>query len=353
MNKSSIKSTLESTPKSNATELPAREHQISWANKSTLGKKVDASERWSVDEIEKILTMPFMDLLFRAQKIHREKFNPNEIQRSTLLSIKSGGCPEDCSYCPQSARYDTGLKTEKLLPLQTVLESARSALNNGATRFCMGAAWRNPKDHQIEQVAEMITRVKELGLETCVTLGMLNAKQTKKLKIAGLDYYNHNLDTSPEFYSSIITTRTYQDRLDTLQHVRDAGMKVCSGGIVGLGESTSDRAKLIAQLANLPHPPESVPINNLVRVAGTPLASAEPIDPIDFIRVIATTRICMPQSMIRLSAGREEMSESTQTLCILAGANSIFYGEKLLITDNPAASKDHKLFEKLGLKASR
>lgn len=307
--------------------------------------------RWSVDEIEALLNLPFADLIFKAQQVHREHFDPNTVQRSTLLSIKTGGCPEDCSYCPQSARYDTGVEAEKLMPLEEVLQSARAAQQAGATRFCMGAAWRNPKDHQIEQVTEMIAGVKQMGLETCVTLGMLKAHQAQALKSSGLDYYNHNLDTSPEFYGSIITTRTYQDRLDTLEHVREAGLKMCSGGIVGLGETMRHRAELIAQLANLSEPPESVPINNLVQVEGTPLASTQPIDPLDFVRVIAVARICMPKSMVRLSAGREDMDDSTQALCFLAGANSIFYGEKLLVTENPGLQKDNQLFERLGIVA--
>lgn len=305
--------------------------------------------RWTVEAIEALLNLPFADLMFKAQQVHREHFDPNTVQRSTLLSIKTGGCPEDCSYCPQSARYDTGVEAEKLMPLDEVLQSARAAQEAGATRFCMGAAWRNPKDHQIEQVSEMIAGVKKMGLETCVTLGMLKSHQAQALKSSGLDYYNHNLDTSPEFYGSIITTRTYQDRLDTLEHVREAGLKMCSGGIVGLGETMRHRAELIAQLANLAEPPESVPINNLVQVEGTPLASAKPIDPLDFVRVIAAARVCMPKSMVRLSAGREDMDDSTQALCFLAGANSIFYGDKLLVTENPGLQRDNQLFQKLGI----
>ena len=306
--------------------------------------------RWQVQSIEALFNLPFNDLLFQAQLVHREHFDPNAVQLSTLLSIKTGGCPEDCGYCPQSAKYNTGVNSEKLMPLNDVIQAAQAAKNQGASRFCMGAAWRNPKDHHIEAVGEMISAVKALGLETCVTLGMLKAQQAQQLQQAGLDYYNHNLDTSPDFYGDIISTRTYQDRLNTLEHVRQAGIKVCCGGIVGLGENLTQRAELIAQLANMETPPESVPINNLVKVEGTPLANTADLDPIDFVRTIAVARITMPKSFVRLSAGREHMSDSTQALCFLAGANSIFYGEKLLVTDNPEADRDSQLFKKLGLK---
>jgi len=290
-------------------------------------------------------------LLFHAQQVHRSHFDPNQVQVSTLLSIKTGRCPEDCGYCPQSVRYDTEVENEALLPLEEVLEQAQAAKAKGSSRFCMGAAWRSPKDRDLDQVIEMVKQVKALGLETCLTLGMLTEAQTQRLKQAGLDYYNHNLDTSPEFYGDIITTRTYQDRLDTLQHVRDAGMHVCCGGILGMGESRQDRIGLMQQLANQPQHPESVPINLLVKVEGTPLENAEDLDPIEFVRSIAVARVLMPASHVRLSAGRETMSDEMQALCFLAGANSIFYGEKLLTTPNPAADQDRLLFERLGLTA--
>ncbi|QJR28684.1 biotin synthase BioB [Limnobacter profundi] len=326
------------------------ESQITWVeNKKAAPPAVD-QQRWSVEAIEALFALPFNDLIFKAQQVHREHFDANTVQLSTLLSIKTGGCPEDCGYCPQSAKYNTGVEAEKLMPIDEVLKAAQAAKDKGATRFCMGAAWRSPKDHQVEAVGEMVTAVKAMGLETCVTLGMLKEHQAKQLQEAGLDYYNHNLDTSPDFYGDIISTRTYQDRLDTLDRVRDAGIKVCCGGIVGLGETVNQRAGLIAQLANMAEPPESVPINNLVKVEGTPLANNEEIDPLDFVRTIAVARITMPTSFVRLSAGRESMNESTQALCFLAGANSIFYGEKLLVTDNPELERDTKLFEKLGLK---
>lgn len=305
---------------------------------------------WTIPSILALYDMPFMDLIFRAQQVHRAHHEPNAVQLSSLLSIKTGGCPEDCSYCPQSSRYDTSVEREKLLPLDEVIEAAQQAKAAGAQRFCMGAAWRNPKPHQIDAVADMIRAVKELGLETCVTLGMLREGQAQQLKSAGLDYYNHNLDTSPEFYGQIITTRTYQDRLDTLERVRDAGINVCCGGIVGLGESRRERAGLIAQLANLSPYPESVPINNLVRVQGTPLADNEEIDPFEFVRTIAVARITMPKTFVRLSAGREAMDDSLQALCFMAGANSMFYGEKLLTTDNPQLAADQALFSRLDLK---
>jgi biotin synthase len=287
--------------------------------------------------------------MFRAMQAHRAHFDPARVQISTLLSIKTGGCPEDCGYCPQAAGYETGTKANKLMAVEKVLDEAREAKAKGAARFCMGAAWRSPKDHDLENVCEMIEGVKALGLETCVTLGMLTGPQTARLKQAGLDYYNHNLDTSPEYYGKVITTRVYQDRLDTLAHVRDAGINVCCGGIVGMGEDESDRAGLIAALASLPEPPESVPINALVAVEGTPLAKSEPIDAIDFVRVVAAARITMPKSYVRLSAGREAMSDEAQALCFLAGANSIFHGEKLLTTKNATVSHDDALFAKLGI----
>jgi biotin synthase len=304
---------------------------------------------WTRAEIGALFALPFPELLFRAQSIHRQYFDPAEVQISTLLSIKTGGCPEDCAYCPQSARYDTGVNAEKLMALDAVLAEARAAKSAGASRFCMGAAWRSPKDRDLEQVCEMVGAVKALGLETCATLGMLSAAQAHALKRAGLDYYNHNLDTSPEFYGEIITTRVYQDRLETLGHVRDAGIHVCCGGIVGMGESRADRIGMIATLAALPVHPESVPINMLVRVAGTPLADQPPLDPFEFVRTIAVARVSMPRSMVRLSAGREDMSEQTQALCFLAGANSIFYGPKLLTTANPERDRDRVLLDKLGL----
>jgi biotin synthase len=311
-----------------------------------------ARHDWQRGEIEALLAQPFNDLLFQAHVVHREHHYPNKVQISTLISIKTGACPEDCAYCPQSARYNTGLQREHLLPLAKVVASAKAAKANGASRFCMGAAWRNPTDKQLSQVAEMVRAVKALGLEACATLGMLTAVQAKRLHAAGLDYYNHNLDTSPEFYGEIITTRDYRDRLDTLRYVREAGMRVCCGGILGLGETRRDRAGLLQQLANLPSHPESVPINQLVQVEGTPLFGADKLDPLEFVRTIAAARITMPNSMVRLSAGRAEMSDELQTLCFFAGANSIFYGEKLLTTPNPDASKDQLLFKRLGLMIS-
>ena len=305
---------------------------------------------WTRPEIEQLFALPFNDLLFRAQQLHRRHFDANEVQVSTLLSIKTGACPEDCKYCPQSKRYDTGLSTEDLLELEQVMEQARAARAAGATRFCMGAAWRSPKDRDMPRLLAIVTAVRELGMETCMTLGMLSAGQAQQLAGAGLDYYNHNLDTSPEYYGEVITTRCYRDRLETLEQVRAAGMKVCSGGIVGMGESAADRAGLLQQLANLPQHPQSVPINQLVRVAGTPLADAPDLDPFDFIRTIAVARILMPASHVRLSAGREDMNEQVQALAFFAGANSIFYGEKLLTTPNPAQNRDMDLFRRLGLK---
>ncbi|MDI2091025.1 biotin synthase BioB [Commensalibacter oyaizuii] len=305
---------------------------------------------WTKEEIAALFALPMPELMFKAQLAHRTYFDPTQIQVATLLSIKSGGCPEDCAYCPQSAKHAEKIKADRLMAVDEVLKRAKAAKEEGATRFCMGAAWRSPKDHDLETVCAMIEGVKNLGLETCVTLGMLNLEQTLKLKQAGLDYYNHNLDTSEEHYEKIISTRTYQDRLDTLAFVRDAGIKVCCGGILGMNEQEIDRANMIKTLANLPKHPESVPINLLIRVKGTPLEDAQPIDPMDFIRTIAVTRITMPQSYVRLAAGRTEMSAEMQTLCYLAGVNSIFLGERLLTCPNPEKSSDLTLFNKLGLK---
>jgi len=305
---------------------------------------------WSLEEIRALFELPFNDLLFRAQIVHRENFDANQVQVSTLLSIKTGACSEDCGYCSQSARHDTGLAREKLLPLDEVIEAAQAARDKGANRFCMGAAWRNPTDKNLDKVIEMIQAVRGLGMQTCVTLGMLTEPQARRLRDAGLDYYNHNLDTSPEFYGNVITTRTFQDRLDTLQHVRDAGINVCSGGILGMGESSNDRARMLQELVNMPEHPQSVPINMLVQVEGTPLFGAEEMDPLEFVRSIAVARILMPQSYVRLSAGRTDMSDEMQALCFLAGANSMFYGERLLTTDNPAADTDQALFDRLGLR---
>lgn len=304
---------------------------------------------WQLEEVKALYALPFNDLIFKAQTLHRENFDPNEVQVSSLLSIKTGSCSEDCGYCPQSARYDSDLTPEALMPVGEVIKSAQLAKDQGASRFCMGAAWRSPKDKDIERVVEMVQGVKALGMETCVTLGMLTDNQTKALKEGGLDYYNHNLDTSEDYYSEVITTRTYQDRLDTLERVRDSGINVCCGGIVGMGESDDDRANLLLELANLPKHPESVPINMLVQVEGTPLQDTESLDPIIFIRTIAVARILMPQSRVRLSAGRNEMSDEMQALCFFAGANSIFYGDKLLTTDNPMTNHDLALFDRLGL----
>ncbi|GDX85722.1 biotin synthase [Methylococcaceae bacterium] len=307
---------------------------------------------WQADEVLVLYALPFNDLLFKAQTIHRENFNPNEVQISSLLSIKTGSCSEDCGYCPQSARYESGLKSEPLMAISDVLDAAAQAKSQGATRFCMGAAWRKPKDSDIERVVEMVQGVKALGMETCVTLGMLTDDQTTRLKEGGLDYYNHNLDTSEEYYSEVITTRTYQDRLDTLERVRNSGMNVCCGGIVGMGESDLDRANLLIQLANMPKHPESVPVNMLVQVEGTPLMGTEQLDPLMFVRTIAVAKIMMPKSRVRLSAGRNEMSDEMQALCFFAGANSIFYGDKLLTTDNPMTNHDLRLFDRLGLRSA-
>jgi biotin synthase len=304
---------------------------------------------WQLEQVESLYALPFADLMFRAQSLHRANFDPNAVQVSTLLSIKTGGCAEDCGYCPQSAHHESAVKAEPLMPLDRVLENATKAKESGASRFCMGAAWRNLKDRDLERVAAMVTGVKDLGLETCVTLGMLEGHQATRLKEAGLDYYNHNLDTSPEFYGDVISTRTYQDRLDTLDHVRDANINVCSGGIVGMGESPQDRAGLLMALANLPDHPQSVPINLLVQVEGTPMAEMDTLDPLDFVKTIAVARLMMPKSMVRLSAGREHMSDELQAMTFLAGANSIFYGEKLLTTDNPDTAHDQQLFARLGI----
>ena len=304
---------------------------------------------WTREEIAALFALPFPELMFRAATVHRAHFDPTQVQVSQLLSIKTGGCPEDCGYCSQSAKYDTGLKATKLMEVEKVLEEARAAKATGVSRFCMGAAWRNPKDKDLETVCAMVEGVKALGMETCVTLGMLTGAQAARLKQSGLDYYNHNLDTSPEYYRHIISTRTYDDRLDTLAHVREAGINVCCGGIVGMGENAADRVGLIHALATLPVHPESVPINALVQIEGTPQALAQPLDPIEFVRVIAVSRITMPKSVVRLTAGREEMSDETQALCFLAGANSIFTGAKLLTTPNPGADSDQALFARLGL----
>jgi biotin synthase len=308
------------------------------------------SASWSVDDVHALFALPLPDLLARAQEVHRAYHDPNEVELATLLSIKTGGCPEDCGYCPQSARHGGGVEAQKILPLGTVLDAARQAKALGATRFCMGAAWRAPKDRDLDQVEAMVRGVKALGLQTCVTLGMLQAHQAERLGQAGLDYYNHNLDTSPDYYGEVITTRDYQDRLDTLAHVRGAGVKVCAGGIVGMGESRLQRAGLIAQLANLDPYPESVPINHLVRVPGTPLADAPPLDPLEFVRTIAVARIAMPRARVRLSAGRRELGDGIQALCFVAGANSIFYGDKLLTTGNPDADADRALLARLGMR---
>ncbi len=304
---------------------------------------------WTIEEIEALFELPFNDLLFRAHTLHREFFDPNTVQVSTLMSIKTGSCPEDCAYCPQSAHHDTGLEKEKLIAIENILKEARAAKEKGASRFCMGAAWRNLNDRDVDYVVELVSGVKEMGMETCMTLGMLKEDQAKTLKEAGLDYYNHNLDTSRDYYGDIITTRTYDDRLETLKHVRDAGMNVCCGGIVGMGEDRHDRAGLLYELATMEKHPESVPINLLVQVEGTPLEGVDALDSFEFIRSIAVARILMPASYVRLSAGREDMNDETQSLCFFAGANSIFYGEKLLTTPNPESGKDMQLFARLGL----
>jgi biotin synthase len=304
---------------------------------------------WSVDAIEELLNRPLMDLLFEAQTVHRRHWPAGDIELATLLSVKTGGCPENCGYCPQSAEFDTGVKAQKLMPLKEVVRAAQAAKDAGATRFCMGAAWRAPKDRDVAKVAALVAAVKDLGLQTCATLGMLEPQQARTLKDAGLDFYNHNLDSAPEYYADVVSTRAYQDRLDTLQHVRAAGISVCCGGIVGMGETPVHRAGLIAQLANLDPYPESVPINSLVRVPGTPLADSEPIEPFDFVRIIAAARITMPRARVRLSAGRQQLGEAIQAMCFMAGANSIFYGDKLLVTGNPDVEADIRLLSKLGL----
>jgi biotin synthase len=309
----------------------------------------DVRHDWSRDEVHSLFERPFADLLHEAQQTHRACFPPNEVQISTLLSIKTGACPEDCGYCPQSVRYDTGLERETLMPLEEVRTAARAARAAGAGRFCMGAAWRSPKDRDLDRVVEMVRAVREEGLETCLTLGMLTESQAERLRDAGLDYYNHNLDTAPEYYEEVISTRRYEDRLDTLEHVRTAGLRVCCGGIVGMGEDRDHRAGLLKQLANLPEHPQSVPINHLVPVPGTPLADAPPLDPLEFVRTIAVARILMPRSVVRLSAGRTAMSDELQALCFLAGANSVFFGDRLLTTENPEAQRDRALFERLGI----
>jgi biotin synthase len=312
-------------------------------------KPETTQQHWSVEAVEALFKLPFSDLMYRAQQIHREHFDPNAVQLSTLLSIKTGGCSEDCGYCTQSSYHSAGVENMKILDIEEVLKAAKAAKNAGAGRFCMGAAWREPSREDMTAVVEMVKEVRALGMETCATLGMLNDEQTEQLKEAGLDYYNHNLDTAPEFYGNIITTRDYQDRLDTLERVRKAGMNVCSGGIIGMGESLTQRAGLVAQLANMNPYPESVPINNLVKVEGTPLAETEDLDPLDFVRTIAVSRITMPKAFVRLSAGRGEMSDAVQALCFLAGANSIFYGDQLLTTGNPEVERDRALMSKLGL----
>jgi len=315
--------------------------------------KLSTRHDWTCEQAEDLFELPLNDLIFRAQQVHREHFDPNEVQISTLLSIKTGRCPEDCKYCPQSVRWNTGLADAELMPLDEVRRAARRARESGAERFCMGAAWRRPKDRQLDQVIAMLDVVREEGLETCLTLGMLTEEQAQRLKRAGLDYYNHNLDTSPEHYKEIISTRTYEDRLETLEHVRSAGMKVCCGGIIGMGESRRDRSALLVELANLPEHPGSVPINRLVQVPGTPLDGTDPIDPLDFVRTIAVARIMLPTSRVRLSAGREDMSDELQALCFMAGANSIFYGDKLLTTGNPDTAADDALLARLGINRSK
>ncbi|HRO52217.1 MAG TPA: biotin synthase BioB [Alicycliphilus sp.] len=310
-----------------------------------------AAQRWSVQAVQELLNRPFMDLLWQAQEVHRQHWPAGDIELATLLSVKTGGCAENCGYCPQSSHFDTGVQAQKLMAVDEVRSAAQAAKNAGATRFCMGAAWRAPKERDIEKMSELIRTVKDLGLQTCATLGMLQPQQAQALKAAGLDYYNHNLDTAPEYYQDVVSTRSYQDRLDTLRHVRAAGIHVCCGGIIGMGEAPVHRAGLIAQLANLDPYPESVPINSLVPVPGTPLADSDPVDPLDFVRVIAVARITMPRARVRLSAGREQLGEAVQALCFLAGANSIFYGEKLLVTGNPDVAADERLLAKLGLRA--
>ena len=335
------------------TAVTQQAQPVHFLKPTKLSKPLENSDEvWSRQAIEALFNLPFNDLMFKAQQIHREHFNPNEVQLSTLLSIKTGGCPEDCGYCPQSVHYNTGVEASKILDVEAVKAAAIEAQKNGASRFCMGAAWREPKDRDVEKVAELVRTVKSLGMEACCTLGMLTETQADMLKQSGLDYYNHNLDTTPELYGDIITTRDYQERLDTLAHVRAAGMNVCSGGIVGMGESRSQRAGLVHQLANLTPYPESVPINNLVQVEGTPLHGTESLDLLEFVRTIAVARITMPKARVRLSAGRQQMGEAIQALCFMAGANSIFYGDKLLTTGNPDWQKDQALLNKLGMSTS-
>jgi biotin synthase len=318
-------------------------------HRPTAAIKLPEAATWPLEDVMALYELPFNELMFRAQEAHRAHWPDGDVELATLLSIKTGGCEEDCGYCPQAARYDTGVEAKKILDLDTVLDAAKQAKDNGATRFCMGAAWRSPKERDMEKVENMVREVKAMGLETCATLGMLEAEQAQRLKDAGLDYYNHNLDTSPDFYGDVISTRQYQDRLDTLGHVRNAGLKVCCGGIVGMGESREQRAGLIAQLANLNPYPESVPVNHLVQVEGTPLHGLDKLDPLEFVRTIAVARITMPKARVRLSAGRRELGEAVQAMCFMAGANSIFYGDKLLTTDNPEANDDRALLAKLGL----
>jgi len=322
---------------------------ITASDQSKIQQTRHALETWPVAEVAALFELPFNDLLWRAQQVHRAHWDANEVELATLLSIKTGGCPENCGYCPQSAHFDTGVKAEKMMDVEEVVAAAQAAKESGAARFCMGAAWRSPKDRDIEAVEDMVKAVKALGMETCATLGMLKESQAQRLAAAGLDYYNHNLDTAPEFYGEIITTRDYQDRLDTLGHVREAGLKVCCGGIVGMGESRMQRASLIAQLANLNPYPDSVPINHLVAIEGTPLADQAPLDPLEFVRTIAVARITMPKARVRLSAGRRQLGEGVQALCYLAGANSIFYGDKLLVTGNPEVEEDRALLDRLGI----
>lgn len=318
-------------------------------HRPTAAIKLPEAATWPLEDVMALYELPFNELMFRAQEAHRAHWPDGDVELATLLSIKTGGCEEDCGYCPQAARYDTGVEAKKILDLDTVLDAAKQAKDNGATRFCMGAAWRSPKERDMDKVETMVREVKAMGLETCATLGMLEAEQAQRLKDAGLDYYNHNLDTSPDFYGDVISTRQYQDRLDTLGHVRNAGLKVCCGGIVGMGETREQRAGLIAQLANLNPYPESVPVNHLVQVEGTPLHGLDKLDPLEFVRTIAVARITMPKARVRLSAGRRELGEAVQAMCFMAGANSIFYGDKLLTTDNPEANDDRALLAKLGL----
>ena len=327
-----------------------QEHSVDASASSAVSDDKEPRHNWTREEAEALFALPFNELIFRAQITHRQWFDPNEVQKSTLLSIKTGGCPEDCGYCSQSAKFETGIKATKLMDVDTVLEGARRAKASGASRYCMGAAWRSPKDRDIDAIVEMIKGVREIGMETCMTLGMLTPDQAGRLKEAGLDYYNHNVDTSEEFYGEIITTRNFEDRIETIRHVQDAGINVCAGGILGMGEQIGDHASMLVTLANLNPQPQSVPINMLIPIAGTPLGEAKAVDPLDFVSCIAVARIMMPKSVVRLSAGREWMSDETQALCFLAGANSIFIGEALLTAANPELSKDEKLFQRLGLK---